>query len=335
MYCPKCYIKFPSGETRCPKCGGPGAPRNTPLKANPVQPKTVNLTGSQKSKLLFSSVMGLLFLAIPSIIIFGILLPMQFNWLWFSLGISIICIGLYANKSLHELLDGTASVKSAQLLKVNRFDMGTSFCFGFFNGIGRLTIDNTMFEAAIVGATYRLIYSPRSKIVWNIELQNEQISNVLMNTKLNIDENRANQVAKLTFPQRKELCLILIKNLMLASLFPMYILINPSIDVANMSTMAFIFMLGIVVFTVFYLKEAIFAGLDLISNTIENDNDRLMYMEFTYDRRGAKYYAFFENIKRLTINEQQYMYLIENQSYQIRYSRWTRKLWYAQVIDSK
>ncbi|KPL81937.1 hypothetical protein SE18_20270 [Herpetosiphon geysericola] len=279
--------------------------------------------------------MGLLFLAIPSSIIFGILLPLQFNWLWFLLGIGIICIGIYTNSSLHELLDGTASVKSAQLLKVDRFDVGARICFGFFHGIGRLTIDNAMCEAATVGATYQLIYSPRSKIAWNIELQTEQKSNTIAHTQPNAQENAIAQSKKLNFAQRKELFSMLIKNLMLTSLFPIYILINSSIDMASISIMAFGFMLGMVMFTVFYLKEVILIGLDLISNPIEIDNTRLIRVKFTYRRGKTRYYAHFENTNRLMINEQQYMYLIENQQYHLSYSLWTRKLWYAQLIDSK
>jgi len=78
----------------------------------------------------------------------------------------------------------------------------------------------------------------------------------------------------------------------------------------------------------------VLALLDLISNTNELDNDRLIRVEFTYGRRGKRFYAIFEGNNRLNINEQQYIDLVENQIYQITYSRWTRKLWEAQLLDS-
>ncbi|XSG73994.1 hypothetical protein ACP8Y2_17595 [Herpetosiphon llansteffanensis] len=330
MYCPKCYIKFPSGERRCPKCGGPGVPRNTPLKVNSVQPKTVNLTGRQKSKLLFSSVMGLLFLAIPSIIIFGILLPMQFNWLMFVLGISIISLGIYKIPSLHELIDGNSYIKSAQLIRVDRFQYSSVSCFGFFKDLGCLRIDNEMFEKAKLGAIYQINYSPRSKIAWSMKIEYEQPVSIISDIKPNVQESIGNKTRKITFIQRKELLFMLMKHIVFTSLYPIYIIFNPTIDLSHLN----VFIIIIYVFMLYNLGMIILAILDLISNTNELDDDRLIRVKFIYDRRGKHFYAIFEGNNRLNINEQQYINLIESQIYQITYSRWTRKLWEAQLIDS-
>lgn len=332
MYCPTCYIKFPSGETRCPKCGGPGAPRNTQsvqAKVGLARRNIVPLNGKQRWKFFLGSLFGLLLLAIPSTIIFGILLPMQFNWLVFGLGVGIIIIGIYKNDSLHELIDGNYYIKSAQLIRVDRVQY--SYYFGFFKDLGCVAIDAEMFEKAKLGAIYQVNYSPRSKIAWSMEIEDEKPANLISDIKPNVQENISNKTRKITFIQRKELLFMLMKHSLLASLYPIYVIFTPDLELSDLN----IFIIIIYVFVFYNLGMAVLALLDLISNTNELVNDRLIRVEFTYGRRGKRFYAIFERNSRLNINEQQYIDLIESQVYQIMYSRWTRTLWEAQLTDSQ
>ena len=179
MYCPNCSLKFPSGETRCPKCGGSGLPRNTQSAIDTVNSgrgKTVPLNGKQRWSFFLSSLFSGLLLSLPSIIIFGIPLSIHFNWLVFLLGITFISIGMYNVPSVHELIDGNSYIKSVQLIRVDRFHDSRTHCFGFFKELGRLRINDERFDEYTVGALYQINYSPRSKIVWTMHLQSEQIA---------------------------------------------------------------------------------------------------------------------------------------------------------------
>lgn len=332
MYCPSCYIKFPSGETRCPKCGGPGVPRNTQsrqAKGGLAQRNAVPLKGKQRWSFFLSSLFGLLLLAIPSIIIFGILLPMKFNWLVFGLGIGIIIIGIYKISSLHELIDGNSYIKSDQLIRFERVQNGRVYYFGFFKDLGCVTIDAEMFDNAKLGAIYQIQYSPRSKIAWSMKIEDEKPANIIPDIKPNDQINISDKQRKITFFQRKRLLFMLMKHSILVSLYPIYVIFNPNLELSDLN----VFILIIYIFMLYNLRMIVLALLDLTSNTNKLDNDRLIRVEFTYDRRGKRFYAIFEGNNRLNINEQQYIDLVENQIYQITYSRWTRTLWNSQLLN--
>ncbi|HBW48872.1 MAG TPA: hypothetical protein DEF47_03065 [Herpetosiphon sp.] len=255
---------------------------------------------------------------------------MQFNWLVFTLGIGVIIIGIYKISSLHELIDGNSYIKSFQLIRVDRVQNSRTYYFGFFKDLGCVTIDAEMFDNAKLGAIYQIQYSPRSKIVWSMKIEDEKPANIISDIKPNHQENISDKQRKITFIQRKELLFMLMRHSILVSLYPIYVIFNPALALSDLN----VFIIIIYIFIFYNLGMIVLALLDLISNTNELDNDRLIRVEFTYGRRGKRFYAIFEGNNRLNINEQQYIDLVENQIYQITYSRWTRKLWEAQLLDS-
>ena len=129
--------------------------------------------------------------------------------------------------------------------------------------------------------------------------------------------------------QRKELLFMLVKYVLIDSLYPIYVINNPAVSLYTFN----IVVLAIYIFMVYNLRIIILTLMDLISNTNHGTDDQLIKLEFKYTPRGEYYYAIFERSNKLIINEQQYTDLIEKQMYRIVYSRWTRKLWDSQLID--
>ncbi len=105
MNCPTCYIKFPSGETCCPKCGGPGVPRGTQPPTAPIeqdvsrQPKqqdsakTMPMTGKQRWYHCTKALVPCLVVAVIIVGMFTLVSPKRFNLILLAILIGLIIAG--------------------------------------------------------------------------------------------------------------------------------------------------------------------------------------------------------------------------------------------------
>ncbi|MBI1277218.1 MAG: hypothetical protein GC179_03725 [Anaerolineaceae bacterium] len=85
--------------------------------------------------------------------------------------IVVLLVLIYgASKSLRDLLSGVALVEDDELVKIGfTHESSDSSRYGKFARLGRLKISGSAYKQAHAGQTYRICYSPASRIVWSLE----------------------------------------------------------------------------------------------------------------------------------------------------------------------
>lgn len=169
MQCPTCGNEVPARPT-CLSCGAS-------LFGNPVLPSTalgtvpVPLAFGQKARLLAN---GLPFLV--SFLVFGgylmlvgrELAPPPPPSLWLVIAIALLATGYQAIQSLRDLISGVSLVQEDLLNRSYRTGAGPNRHRGRFERLGTLKMSRKAYFQNSPGQRYRVVYSPISKIVWEL-----------------------------------------------------------------------------------------------------------------------------------------------------------------------
>lgn len=169
MRCPTCGNDVPA-RPDCLSCGaslfGPSV-----LPATASGPVPVPLTSGQKARLLANSLSFLVF----CLIVGGCVVPVGREVvsppplaLWLVILLAVLVIGYQSIQSLRDLISGTALVQEDLLNRSYRTGTGPSSYRGRFEKLGTMTMSRKAYFQNSPGQRYRVVYSPISKIVWEL-----------------------------------------------------------------------------------------------------------------------------------------------------------------------
>lgn len=167
MRCPTCGNEVPA-RPDCLSCGAPLF-GNPALPATALGPVEVPLTFSQKVRLLAT---GLPFLA--CCLVFGgylvlvgeELAPPPPPLLWIVILLALLVVGYQGIQGLRDLISGTALAQEDLL---NSSSQERKSYYGRFERLGNLRMSREAYFQNSPGQRYRVVYSPISKIVWDLE----------------------------------------------------------------------------------------------------------------------------------------------------------------------
>lgn len=341
MYCPKCSIKFPSGETRCPKCGGPGLPRNTPVKAATADPKPVPsmaMTSKQSRYHLIKALFPFLVITVPIIVIFAFVLSRNFTLIPLLIIIGLIVAAIALNKHLYDFVNDVVYVETDQLLKVEKFKEPKMkiYYVTLFNRLGDFQVDEEIYNTVEPYLVYRIMYSPSTKKLWKIKLEpNQAVIDQLLNTQeaeeLKNTEYLAEQ-SRLSSGQRKEIIKMMLTNLGFGVIVAFFArdsikqLISGSFEFSNVLQVLFLFMLWMLII------QTAFLLIDLITGKLESTVDLCIGFDRTSRPLGSRYTAKFQQLGKTFVTQQHYMHMRKAERYRIVYSRWSKLVWDVQKI---
>ncbi|KPL81938.1 hypothetical protein [Herpetosiphon geysericola] len=341
MYCPRCYIKFPSGETRCPKCGGPGLPRNTLLKpatAAPTQAPSMAMTSKQSRYHLTKALFPFLVITVPIIGICTLVLARNFTLIPLLIIIGLIVAAIALNKHLYDFINDVVYVETDQLLKIERMYIRKDYRIyvAFFKRLGDFQIDSELYANAQLQSFYRIMYSPKSKKLWNIKLESNQAAiDQLLNTQEVEDLKNTEYLAaqsRLSLNQRKEIIKMMLMNLGLGVIVAFFArgsieqLIAGSFSFSNLVQVLFLFMLWMLII------QTAFQLIDLITGKLESSIDICIGFDRRSSPLGNRYTAKFQQLGKTFVNQQHYMHMRKGERYRIVYSRWSKLVWDVQKI---
>ncbi len=90
------------------------------------------------------------------------------SFLFFAL---IVAAGLHVYNNLMDLRDGVTQVCEAQLIRKHHTYRSPKTFYAEFEEIGSVIVMGDVYEKIEEGKTYRVIYSPRTRRGWEIDLR--------------------------------------------------------------------------------------------------------------------------------------------------------------------
>lgn len=82
----------------------------------------------------------------------------------------LLAVGYGVRGCLLDVLAGVAFVRDDAVLQRSWTSYGQHWGHhGIFDGLGRMRMSPKAFHAGVVGARHRVVYSPRSRLVWSVE----------------------------------------------------------------------------------------------------------------------------------------------------------------------
>ncbi|WP_124033388.1 zinc ribbon domain-containing protein [Herpetosiphon llansteffanensis] len=341
MYCPKCYIKFPSGERRCPKCGGPGVPRNTLLKPATVastQAPSMAMTSKQSRYHLTKALFPFLVITVSIIGICTLVSARNFTLIALLIITGLIVAAIALNKHLYDFVNDIVHVETDQLLKIEWMYIRKDhrIYVAFFNRLGDFQIDDELYENAQLQSFYRIMYSLNTKKLWKIKLEpNQTVIDQLLNTQeaedLKNNEPLAAQ-SRLSLNQRKEIIKMMLLNLGFGAVIAIFTsgsikqLIAGSFSFSNIVQVLFLFMLWMLII------QTAFQFIDLITGKLESTVDLCIGFDRRSSPLGSRYTAKFQQLGKTFVTQQHYMHMRKGERYRIVYSRWSKLVWDVQKI---
>lgn len=133
------------------------------LKANAVLPTVflfiILAIFGGVSACLFTSIQGNLFItiffAVASLMFVAVL----------------VAAGVHVYNNFMDLQDGVAQIREAELTRKHHTYRSPKTFYAEFEGIGSVTIMGDVYEKLEEGETYRVIYSPRTRRGWEVDLR--------------------------------------------------------------------------------------------------------------------------------------------------------------------
>lgn len=350
MNCPNCYTKIPDNQATCERCGWPDLAEKTqltPATPRSKQAPSMPMTGKQRWYHFIKALFPLLFALVPIIGIFTLVSPKNFTLIPLLIVIGLIVAATYFNKDLHDLVDGVVYVESDQLLKVDRFyqrrGKGRILIYvAFFKRLGDFQVDEEIYNTVELQSFYRVMYSSKSKKLWKVKLESSQkvIDISLNEQQLSDSSNEDVQgVDQLSINQRKKI-LLSMKNFVIIAIL-IYLFLGNSIKRLLLWDFDDIFLHIPIVYFIFLfiflnlIKEVIFQLIDLITGKVESTIDTFIDFDKRHSNPGVEYTAKFQQLGKVSVNQQHYLELVKGEKYQIFYSRWSKRVWDVQKINEK
>lgn len=171
MQCPTCNREMPPGAA-CPHCGRAAAGVSL-FTHDSTGVLTVPLTAWQRLRLLVEC-MPVVFFAVATVgmaTVFSARVATPPVAFFAFMGVVTLVTGYQAVQRLRDLASGVARVQVDVLQRAHRSRGrgGAGRFYGHFEALGRLRLSPKAYGAAGLGGRVRLVYSPVSKIVWQME----------------------------------------------------------------------------------------------------------------------------------------------------------------------
>jgi hypothetical protein len=134
--------------------------------------ESIPLTFGQKARLLIQCVPLAFFASVCAIYLVALQQyygppPLPFVPFMF---VVLVAVGYGVRGCLHDVLAGVAFVRDDVVLERSWTRYGQHWAHhGMFEGLGRMRMAPKAFRAGVVGQHHRIVYSPRSRIVWSVE----------------------------------------------------------------------------------------------------------------------------------------------------------------------
>lgn len=347
MNCPNCYTKIPDNQATCERCGWPDLAEKTELK--PAIPRSklapsMPMTGKQRWYHFVKALAPLLFGLVPIIGIFTLVSPKNFTLIPLLIVIGLIIAATYFNKDLHDLVNSVVYVESDQLLKVDRFygHKGSIIYMAFFKRLGDFQVDQEIYNTVEPLSFYRVMYSPKSKKLWKVKLESNQvvIDNGLSEKQIFHSSNEDDQeIDRLSNSQRKEILKSMKDFVIIAILI--YLFLGSAIkrlllrDIDGVFTDIPVISLVFLFIFLNLVKGVIFQIIDLITGKFESTTDTFIGFDTRHSSPGVQYTAKFQKLGKVSVKQQHYLELVKGEQYQIFYSRWSKIVWDVQKINEK
>jgi hypothetical protein len=127
------------------------------------------LTAMQKGRLLFECIplVGFAVLSVIAIVAMQVLSIQPSVLLWVIIVVVLLFLGYQSLKCLRDLLSGVAVVER-DVLNRSLASRNSRHFWGNFERLGRMRLLPRVYFNSSVGVEYRVVYSPISKIVWEL-----------------------------------------------------------------------------------------------------------------------------------------------------------------------
>lgn len=83
----------------------------------------------------------------------------------------IVAAGVHVYNNFMDLRDGVAQVREAELARKHHTHRSPKTFYAEFEGIGSVIVMGDVYEKLEKGKTYRVIYSPRTRHGWEVDLR--------------------------------------------------------------------------------------------------------------------------------------------------------------------